>query len=755
MTISPELKNILGIQHEFYGTEARDEITGTAQNDYIEAKGGGNGAWNGVFTGGNGYEKLNGNGGSDTIGYSESSGGVTVDLGKVEAYWAGSSIVYAGLNFTIGAAWRTIEAFVKTVVSLGQVNDWDKVFENNYFTAIHASGGDANGTDGNNVDVAIGFANVVGSNYDDSLTGDVESNKLVGLDGTDILNGGDGDDLLIGGNGADKLDGGAGIDTANYQLSTSAVTVNLASGTGAGGEAEGDTLANIENVVGSRSNDTLIGNAGANTLQGGDGNDVLQGGAGADRLDGGAGVDTASYYASNIGVSVDLSTGKGSGGEAQGDVLVGIENLSGSQGNDTLVGDTGANTLAGWNGNDVLRGGAGADRLDGGAGVDTASYYTSNIGVSVDLSTGKGSGGEAQGDVLVRIENLSGSQGNDTLLGDGGANTLQGWSGDDVLRGGAGADRLDGGAGTDTVSYFTSKVGVSVDLGAHTASGGDAQGDTLGSIEGLRGSAFADKLTGDGGSNTIGGGDGNDVIDGAGGADNLWGERGDDSLQGGAGDDKLTGGDGADVLDGGTGIDTAYYDKSGGGVTIDLGSHIAFGGEAQGDTLINIENVYGSALTDSLTGDGGANYLVGLGGNDTLVGGTGNDRLDGGLGNDKLEGGAGADTLHGGVGADAFVYRNVSDSTVGVLGRDVIDDFQAGDKIHLGMIDADGNSSNGDTAFTFTAGGTFTGTGHEVIAVDGGNGMTTVYGDLNGDRQADFAINVQTDHSLTAADFLL
>ena len=117
---------------------------------------------------------------------------------------------------------------------------------------------------------------------------------------------------------------------------------------------------------------------------------------------------------------MDLSAGTGNGGDAQGDTLVSIENISGSQGNDRLTGNAAANILQGWNGDDALRGGVGADRLDGGAGNDTASYDTSWAGVTVDLSTGIGSGGDAQGDILVSIENVSGSAGTDTLIGNAG-----------------------------------------------------------------------------------------------------------------------------------------------------------------------------------------------------------------------------------------------------------------------------------------------------------------------------------------------
>jgi len=299
----------------------------------------------------------------------------------------------------------------------------------------------------------------IGDATDETLAGDGLRDIIVGgegndiLDGfgaTDVLAGGGGTDTLRGGAGGDQLDGGAGIDTASYYTSAAGVTVDLAAGTGSGGDAAGDTLIVIENLSGSNlGNDTLLGDADANWLRGWNGDDTLRGGTGADTLDGGAGVDTASYYNGSVGVTVDLAAGTGSDGNAAGDTLTAIENISGSQGGDTLLGSAGANWLRGWNGDDVLRGGAGADTLDGGTGIDTASYYNGSAGVSVSLTAGTGSGGEASADILSGIENVSGSQGNDILVGNADANVLRGWDGDDVLNGVAGQDTLTGGIGAD------------------------------------------------------------------------------------------------------------------------------------------------------------------------------------------------------------------------------------------------------------------------------------------------------------------
>ncbi|WP_162003449.1 calcium-binding protein [Microvirga tunisiensis] len=410
---------------------------------------------------------------------------------------------------------------------------------------------------------------VVTSNqaHHDQLTGNSDANVFMSQAGNDTLHGAGGDDILIGAAGADVLVGGDGSDTADYSGSSAGVVVNLETGTGAGGEAEGDQLISIEDVIGSAHADSLTGNGeanllvgqgGADTLNGGAGEDVLVGGEGADVLDGGAGADLVDYSGSAAGVVVDLTTGTGQGGEAEGDTLTGLEHVIGSEHGDQITGTAEANALNGLAGDDVLIGGAGdddlvggegADVLDGGAGFDTVYYTASDAGVVIDLSTGTGAGGEAAGDGLSGIENLVGSAHADSLTGSAEANLLSGLSGDDVLGGGdgadvlvggAGADTLDGGMGEDLADYSGSDAGVVVDLRAGTGAGGEAAGDWLDGVDHVLGSLFDDQLLGqDGWGNLLSGGFGNDVLDGRSGAD---------TLIGGAGDDALTGGADADVF---------------------------------------------------------------------------------------------------------------------------------------------------------------------------------------------------------------
>ncbi|MGK9171286.1 hypothetical protein KXR53_33655, partial [Inquilinus limosus] len=148
---------------------------------------------------------------------------------------------------------------------------------------------------------------------------------------------------------------------------------------------------------------------------------------------------TVGYSESDVGVHINLGNlllgllGAW-GGDADGDVLVnGFENVVGSAHADDITGDAGANILVGLEdadrldgsgGDDTLIGGFGADALIGDRGSDTASYALANAGVKVSLSTGTGTAGEAAGDTLTGIENLTGSAFADVLEGSALANRI-------------------------------------------------------------------------------------------------------------------------------------------------------------------------------------------------------------------------------------------------------------------------------------------------------------------------------------------
>lgn len=215
-------------------------------------------------------------------------------------------------------------------------------------------------------------SDLIGNTY-----ADIEGDRVDGSDGiNDSIAAGAGDDTVLAGLGDDTVDGGTGNDSLS-------------------GEGGNDSL------YGGLGNDALTGGAGDDRVEGGEGDDTLFGAAGNDTLVGGSGNDTVDYSASGTAVVVNLATGTGSGGDAQGDSLSGIEAVIGSSQNDALTGGTG---------NDTLFGGGGADTLDGGAGNDS----------------------------------LSGGDANDVLSAGEGADTLTGGTGRDrfVLGAGGGADRI-------------------------------------------------------------------------------------------------------------------------------------------------------------------------------------------------------------------------------------------------------------------------------------------------------------------------
>ncbi|MDX2277812.1 MAG: PQQ-dependent sugar dehydrogenase [Hyphomonadaceae bacterium] len=138
-----------------------------------------------------------------------------------------------------------------------------------------------------------------------------------------------------------------------------------------------------------------------------------------------------------------------------GDWLIGgggDDQLFGGVGNDALQGDAGVDLLRGDLGDDFLIGGSGADTLRGGDGVDTADYSASPSRVIIHLGQGTGSGGHAQGDQLIAVENLIGTNGADDFTGNSANNLLQGGGGGDAIRGSGGEDVLDGGLGQDQLT---------------------------------------------------------------------------------------------------------------------------------------------------------------------------------------------------------------------------------------------------------------------------------------------------------------
>ncbi len=480
------------------------------------------------------------------------------------------------------------------------------------------------------------------------------------------------------------------------------------------------------------------------TVNGVDNRDTLFATAAADTADAGADTDTVDYGASTSGVTVDLEAGTASGGYAAGDVLSNFENIVGSAFGDNLTGDSG---------NNAISGGAGADTMAGGAGVDTLDYTTAGSAIAVNLATGMGTLGDASGDSVSGFERVFGSGFNDSIDGSAGNN---------LFRGGAGADTMNGAAGVDLVDYSGGSAGVTVNLGAGTASGGDAAGDVLTGIERLVGTSHADTLTGTATGNLIRGGAGADTLDGAGGIDllsyasssagvtvnlgtnaasggdatgdvisnfeNLTGSDFGDTLTGSGGNNIIRGGAGGDTMDGGAGTDLLSYAGSSAGVTVSLLSNTASGGDAAGDVISNFENLVGSAHADTLTGSSGNNLIRGGAGGDMLDGGDGIDILDyrgssagvtvhlsdenasGGdaegdfiMGFERLFGSSHNDDLNGGTGNNLLRGGAGADTLDGGAGIDMIDyrGSTSGVMVNLGANTASGGHATGDVISNF------------------------------------------------------
>jgi Ca2+-binding RTX toxin-like protein len=335
------------------------------------------------------------------------------------------------------------------------------------------------------------MATVVGHDYSETLNAfDGVTNSadwIFGLGGVDTIFGLGGADDIKGGGGADIIDGGSGSDTALYLDSSEGVIVNLTTGTkGVGGTAEGDTLTSIENLTGSSYDDALTGDTGANKLSGDKGDDILKGGGGADELygganadmlmggaggdvlDGGTGVDTASYGGSSAGVVVSLLSDTAYGGDADGDELNSIENLTGSAYGDNLYGNDSANVLNGMGGADALKGFGGADKLNGG---ENADYLDGGAGFDV----------------------LNGGGGSDTLIGGADKDTMFGGTGADVFKIEALTDAPAAGYGnTDYIPDFSEADGDIINLSlidANTLVGGNQAFTFIGNENAFTGAA--------------------------------------------------------------------------------------------------------------------------------------------------------------------------------------------------------------------------------------------------------------------------
>ena len=384
-----------------------------------------------------------------------------------------------------------------------------------------------------------------------------------------------------------------------------------------------------------------------------------------------------------------------------------------------------------------------------------------------------------------------------TISGTNASETITGTGLDDVLEGLDGDDEMIGGDGNDV--YMVADEGDSVvEL---SGEGTDEVRTALGSksapdyalyvlpdfVENLTGtSTAAQGVRGNTLDNVVTMGVGNDLI--------VLDDGGADTVDAGSGNDYIYYGaalTGADVTNGGAGTDTlgllGNYSAGGLGAIAFTASNLigverlalyTGGGTNNYSVTMNDANVAagteffvtaaslnsaetlffnGSAETNgrfTLLGGSGADLLVGGRNGDYVAGNAGDDVLYGIAGDDFLLGGLGADELNGGGGYDSFRYSSTAESTAGSV--DQIIDFTDLDRIDLSRIDANGNSVDGDTAFTFIGTAAFTNVAGQLRATESG-GVWTVEGDVNGDGLADLIIevNLVSPMILGASDFNL
>ncbi|MBD2651785.1 calcium-binding protein [Nostoc foliaceum] len=405
-------------------------MQGSNEDEWIGGRGG-----NDVIKGGGGSDRILGEGGNDTLNPAYSQGSSdTVDGGT------GDDLLQVDYTNKINGAG----------IHLGWLGD-----------NIYSRGGA-----GDNPNL-VSFSNIerfeiTGTKYDDVFDR---------LGGNDIFNGGEGNDVLkplYSQGSSDTVDGGAGDDLlqVDYTNKINGAGIHLGfnntnkihSRGGAGDNFELVDFSNIErfNIIGTKYNDVFEDRGGNDIFKGGDGNDVLKllySQGSSDTVDGGAGDDllqvdyTNKINGAGIHLGFDLGNGNGNtnkihsrGGAGDNFELVDFSNIE----RFNIIGTKYDDVFEDRGGNGVFNGGDGNDTF-------VASKSASSYVVRLD---GQNQGSVSSGITnkqLFSIENVIGSNSNDSLYGDGQANHLQGNDGSDLLEGGSGNDILSGGLGNDTL----------------------------------------------------------------------------------------------------------------------------------------------------------------------------------------------------------------------------------------------------------------------------------------------------------------
>lgn len=448
---------------------------------------------------------------------------------------------------------------------------------------------------------------------------------FVGTNASEMIDGGDGNDEILGLGGSDEIVGGSGTDRVY------------------GGTGDDLILEGADSDAG----DTLFGEAGNDRIVTSDiGGDTIHGGFGADAYE----IDDGPLGGRLT--RIDLLNQALNNGFAAGDRLTSIEifrggsfadRIFGSGANELFLFSPGDNLYNGRGGRDVyvaelpippignttitfeIAYGARASQIaaDRGLTLSSAQSGVAHYTIWIDDNGNQIRDPDEetfQTDELIAIEEYVGI----------GVDTFVGSAADEVFHL-IGSGSVKGAAGFDFISYSergsSGPTGVIVDLNAGSAQALAGATSLLG-IEGAIGSIHGDSILGTSTVNTFVGAAGQDFLDGRGGNDRLDGGADIDLLLGSGGNDVLNGDSGADTLDGGDGTDTASYAWTLSAVNVNLATGVATGAaEGDGDSLIAVENVIGTAFADQIRGDALANRLEGRSGSDTIHGGGGNDRI--------------------------------------------------------------------------------------------------------------------------------
>jgi len=543
-----------------------------------------------------------------------------------------------------------------------------------------ASGGHAEG------DVISGFENILGSSFDDVLTGDAGANVLDGGAGADRMEGGAGDDIYHVESRNDvviELAGG-GVDTVLSSVSFDARFTHVENL-----RAQGSAALNL---VGNDLDNDIIGNDAAN---------IIKGGGGADRMEGLGGDDT--YFVDSLD---DVVIEVAGGGVDTVISTVGFDARFTHVENITLTGDAAADVVAndlnniiiGNSAANIINGGGGADRMEGLGGDDTY-FVDSRDDVVIEV---EGGGVDTVFSTVsfdgrfTHVENI-------TLTGDDNANAV-GNDLNNVIRGNGGANILKGLGGDDTY-YVDSRDDVVVEV----AGGGiDTVFSTV-SFDARATHVENITLVGDANANAVGndldniiiGNDTANIIKGGGGADRMEGLGGDDTYFVDSRDDVVI------EVEGG-GVDTVFST-----VSFDARFTHVENVTLQGSSNAN---VVANDLSNIIVGNSAVNIIIGNGG---------------------------ADYLTGGGGADTFRYNAVSDSSFADYDR--IMDLGADDFIDLRNIDANVNVAGNQS---FTQVDELTGeAGQMILTWLPSAGFTVLAADVDGDGVADMRIVLYGDHS--------